>query len=99
MAINRQREVDKTYISSKMADPFLLYDRNIASIVPLPIRDCLQVTFGNEQNLARWLVRIFPAVKHRRVCAALWTSYHARREVHRWAVALKLLNGPDLAFK
>lgn len=78
-----------------MADLFLWYDCNTARIVPLPIWDILQVTFGNDHSLGHWCVVIFHVLEGRLVCAASCTIDETRLETHRWTAALKLLPIPE----
>lgn len=91
MAVDRQREVDWTYVGSEMEVPFLWNDCAAARVVPLPIREWCEVTITGDHILAKWFVRLFPAVEASMTCALTWKIEKTRREVHWWAVGLKLV--------
>lgn len=46
LAIQRQYEVDCTYVESFIEDHFLWYDWNTGRVIALPIPDCHEVTFS-----------------------------------------------------
>lgn len=94
METERQHEEDWTYVCSQMADTFLRYDWN-TQILRLPIRDCLRLTFGNDQKLAWWYVRILLPFEDHRAFPPSRTIHRARCEVHCWAITPKRFPNPD----